>query len=239
MDNNDREIISKEQPKNPYLTKDHIPEIKIKDKNKIICDEKEYEIKDYIKKINNSSNNFHDDIIIYNHCEKCKKDLNEYFCKNCYLNLCDKCHEKCNVENHDFINLNEMKEKSDSFYIKKIKIFLKHNIIPMKDVKENSNNGQNNEDILLIIEIISQDYMNFFHFENIMRILKYIDLFYTNNYSHEKYEGFGKLIFENGNYYIGQFKDGLPNGKGIEYYKNGNIMFDGNFINGKKMVMEN
>ena len=43
----------------------------------------------------------------------------------------------------------------------------------------------------------------------------------------------GKYIFEDGKYYIGEFKNNMPNGKGIKYYKNGKIQYDGNFINGK------
>ena len=43
----------------------------------------------------------------------------------------------------------------------------------------------------------------------------------------------GKYIYGDEKYYIGEFKNNLPNGKGIKYYKNGNILYDGNFINGK------
>ena len=47
-----------------------------------------------------------------------------------------------------------------------------------------------------------------------------------------KYEN-GKYIWEDGKYYIGEFKKNLPHGKGIKYYKNGNILYEGDFINGK------
>ena len=36
-----------------------------------------------------------------------------------------------------------------------------------------------------------------------------------------------------GNYYIGQWKNGASNGKGIVYYKNGNFAYKGDFVNGK------
>ena len=49
-----------------------------------------------------------------------------------------------------------------------------------------------------------------------------------------KNEGIGKLIYENGNYYIGQFKNDLANGKGIVYDKNGSIIYKGDFINDKR-----
>ena len=43
----------------------------------------------------------------------------------------------------------------------------------------------------------------------------------------------GKYIWDDGKYYLGEFKNNLPNGKGIKYYSNGNILYEGYFINGK------
>ena len=43
----------------------------------------------------------------------------------------------------------------------------------------------------------------------------------------------GKYIWDDGKYYLGEFKNNIPNGKGIKYYKNGKIQYEGNFINGK------
>ena len=40
-------------------------------------------------------------------------------------------------------------------------------------------------------------------------------------------------IYENGDYYIGEMLSNVPHGKGILYYKNGNIKYDGEFVNGK------
>ena len=42
-----------------------------------------------------------------------------------------------------------------------------------------------------------------------------------------------KKIYDNGDYYIGEMLNGKPHGKGIDYYKNGNIKYDGEFVNGK------
>ena len=42
-----------------------------------------------------------------------------------------------------------------------------------------------------------------------------------------------KYIWDDNKYYIGEFRNNLPNGKGIKYYSNGNILYEGNFINGK------
>jgi hypothetical protein len=44
-----------------------------------------------------------------------------------------------------------------------------------------------------------------------------------------KREGKGKYIYENGDYYVGDFVNGLYHGNGIEYYKNGNIRYEGEF----------
>ena len=52
-------------------------------------------------------------------------------------------------------------------------------------------------------------------------------------YTNDEKEGNGKYINEDGTYYIGQFKNYLPNGKGIEYYKNRSIRYEGDFIDGK------
>ena len=46
-------------------------------------------------------------------------------------------------------------------------------------------------------------------------------------------EGRGIMIFENGEYYIGEFKDNKMHGKGTLYYKIKKIKYKGEFINGK------
>ena len=43
-----------------------------------------------------------------------------------------------------------------------------------------------------------------------------------------------KSIYEDGEYYIGQFKNGLRHGKGTMYYSNGNIMYEGDWVNDKR-----
>ena len=47
----------------------------------------------------------------------------------------------------------------------------------------------------------------------------------------------GKYILDDSKYYIGEYNNNLPNGKGIKYYSDGNILYEGNFINGKFMIM--
>ena len=54
----------------------------------------------------------------------------------------------------------------------------------------------------------------------------------------------GKYIWENGDYYIGEFLNDMKNGKGKIYYKNDSIKYDGDFVNDKyegkgKFIWEN
>ena len=48
-----------------------------------------------------------------------------------------------------------------------------------------------------------------------------------------KREGFGKYTYENGQYYIGQWLNGIKCGKGFLYYRNNTIKYEGDFVNGK------
>ena len=120
-------------------------------------------------------------------------------------------------------DLKEMK-KENSLKIKKLEDLIGTIIMPIDEINENFNNEElvsiskekeTNEDILLICKIISVDYTNYFHFKNIENILNYINIVYSN-YFNNKYDGYGKLILIYGFYYIGQFKNGLIDGK--EYF---------------------
>ena len=76
---------------------------------------------------------------------------------------------------------------------------------------------------------------------NVERTENYGDIIYpsivqiTNNIEKKrnngKYEN-GKFTFEDGKYYLGQFKNNLPHGKGIKYYFNENILHECDFSNG-------
>ena len=54
---------------------------------------------------------------------------------------------------------------------------------------------------------------------------------YEGDWINDKEEGNGKYIWEDGEYYIGQYKNNLKHGKGTKYYSNGNIKQKGNWIN--------
>ena len=69
-------------------------------------------------------------------------------------------------------------------------------------------------------------------------------MYYEDNILHQsEFNIWGKLIkrdtFLEGiksidNYYIGQWKNGLRHGKGTEYYSNGKIKYEGDYINDKR-----
>ena len=59
------------------------------------------------------------------------------------------------------------------------------------------------------------------------------NILYEGDFINGKFEGNGKLFFENSFYCIGKYKNGLRNGKGKIYYANGNIRFEGDYINDK------
>ena len=50
---------------------------------------------------------------------------------------------------------------------------------------------------------------------------------YDGEYIDGKREGKGKFICENGDYYVGEFKDNEFNGKGKLFDKKDNIIYDG------------
>ena len=43
----------------------------------------------------------------------------------------------------------------------------------------------------------------------------------------------GRYIYDDSQYYVGEYKNNIPNGKGVKYNKKGIIIYEGNFINGK------
>ena len=60
---------------------------------------------------------------------------------------------------------------------------------------------------------------------------------YIGTYQNGKPHGFGTLYYEFFGYikYVGEFKDGMKDGKGKEFDKNGNIIYKGNYSKDKKI----
>ncbi len=80
---------------------------------------------------------------------------------------------------HEFIISDEIIEGINYFSII-FKYFINANIFPIKENDNNTIKEENNEDILLIIEIISQDCINFFHLKYLVNIFEYFYKFYIN-----------------------------------------------------------
>ena len=49
----------------------------------------------------------------------------------------------------------------------------------------------------------------------------------------------GIYNYPNGDYFKGTLKNDIPSGKGILYYNNGDIKYDGDFVKGKNKDWEN
>ena len=66
---------------------------------------------------------------------------------------------------------------------------------------------------------------------------------YEGGYMFGNYHGYGKLIIDENEYYEGEFLDGVYDGRGTYFWKNGNIKFTGNWKNnmrhGKGKIYEN
>ena len=56
---------------------------------------------------------------------------------------------------------------------------------------------------------------------------------YDGDFINDKRGGNGKYYYESGNYYIGQFKNGLSHGKGTDYNSKGIIKYYGDYVNDK------
>ena len=104
----------------PYVKSDNsseIPRIEFLNERTMKYNNKIIDINSYLKEISKNKFDYN-----YNKCEICHKKNNEYFCKNCSKNICEKCkithHLECNCKNKDLIRLKNKKKKHVS--IKKI-----------------------------------------------------------------------------------------------------------------------
>ena len=58
---------------------------------------------------------------------------------------------------------------------------------------------------------------------------------YEGDFLEGNYDGEGKYIYENGDYYVGEFKNGLCHGKGKEFDKEGKLICEGEWNNDEKV----
>ena len=171
----------------PYLNKDKIPEIKIKDENYFESGDK---IENYLKTPINK--NFNDNI--YNICERCNKNNNCFYCLSCNINLCDICSENCKNNWDELIVLQKLKDEIE-YCKKEIKRIIKENFIEAEKKETNGEKEQKSykvfdedkiiddnftkiksysNDILLIRNILEKNYDNYFHFKNVINCLLHL-----------------------------------------------------------------
>lgn len=71
-------------------------------------------------------------------------------------------------------------------------------------------------------------------------ILKYTDgSWYDGNWQEGKYHGMGTKRFADGSKYVGDWVESVQHGHGIEYDPQGNVEYDGEWINGQKQTIFN
>ena len=172
----------------PYLNKDKIPEIKIKDENYFESGDK---IENYLKTPINK--NFNDNK--YNICEKCNKNNNCFYCLACKLNLCDNCSANCKNNRDKLKEFQKLKDEIE-YYKKEIKRIIIKNFIETEKKETNGKKKKKSykvidedkiiddkyveeikiysNDILLIRNILEKNYDNYFHFKNVINCLLYL-----------------------------------------------------------------
>ena len=192
-----------------YPKKNEIPLLKIKNENYFESGKK---IEKYFKALSKFEDN------IFNICSKCHQKKNNFFCKNCYTNICDICNTKCRAKYHITDNLLSELNKITN-YIKIINlIFSKCFILPKKNknsgekIKKNKNSkfldeDEMNEeieekpmdytnDIKLIQAIVDKNYINYFHYKNIEHCFNYLIKKYSINSINDELNFHNDLEYE-------------------------------------------
>ena len=176
-----------------------------------------------------------------------EKDIikGEYFFSP-YMDDINECKDK-NISIANYINENLYKEDGSFILIKTISykffyslntnngssgapIFVKDNsdymIIGLHTGKSKLTNINIANFIFPIVSIISNGY-------HIYKIIKIGEYEYEGEIKDSKRDGYGKLILENGIYYIGQWKNDMKHGKGTLYKKDNSLIYEGDFENDK------
>ena len=132
---------------------------------------------------------------LFNKCNKCRNNDNEFFCKDCKINLCHKCLKIC--QNHQGMLINLDLEKEDFEKNKKnLEELFFSTFYLQKKIEKNPNEKSSttyhveieddeNENILKkplpdtndfkFIRIIKEkNYNNYFHYQNIKNCINYI-----------------------------------------------------------------
>ena len=164
--------------------------IRIKDKNFFKSGAK---ISDFLNNINNNYNNEN-----FNNCRNCNgNNPNAFYCTLCHNNLCQQCRDNNERCHHQVINLLELKNGISQVKYKIYKLFYEilfklkqeqpkeksDKIYDAKDLNIDINkrmidddieNFKEQNDFKLIKAIIKYNYINYFHFQNILECKNYL-----------------------------------------------------------------
>ena len=160
-------------------------------------------------------------------------DVNE--CKDKKISIASYTSENLYKEDGSFISINPISYKFNHSLntnngLSGAPIFLKDNsnymIIGLHIGKSKLKNYNIGNFIYPIVSIISNGY-------HIYKIIKYGEYVYEGEIKDNKRDGYGKLILENGIYYIGQWKNDMKHGKGTLYKKDNSLIYEGDFENDK------
>ena len=165
----------------PYPNDDEIPLIKIKDENHF---ENGNDIDSYNKYLVEIVKNKYDNK--FNICRQCKKQQNKYFCQKCNQNICNICSKICLNKNHILIELKNYLEEFEQIKSNTYSIISNYVINNGTQTFESNNNNDEksmkySNDIILILAINKQKYINYFHYINIKECLYYLRNKYKNN----------------------------------------------------------
>ena len=184
----------------PYEKSREIPEIKLKDENYFKFNTEIKEISSYLETLEEIKE-FDDSI--FNKCVEHKQIYTD-FCNNCNKNLCQNCKNNCLQNHHVIINLEGMKTEIKNKKNFLIKMLIKgqnkeapkeksqyiYNLTKSQFIENMDDDFPHikcdipNNIELLIDRIIGKDYINYFHYKNIIDCYNYI----KNKYA----ECFGK-----------------------------------------------
>ena len=179
-------------PKIPYPYGDEVPFLKLKNED-YYTSGKEIQFYEIIEED------------IFSRCNNCRNNNNEFFCKNCKINLCHECLKNC--QNHQGMLINLDAEKEDfkknkiileklffsTFYLPK-KIEKNPNVknpptydVVIEDDEKNAENKNmskiplpDTNDFKFIRIIKEKNYNNYFHYQNIKNCINYISNRYEN-----------------------------------------------------------
>ena len=116
-------------------------------------------------------------------------------------------------------------------YIQNTQVIKEETNIDMKEVNINDKKPERKKSNLERFEKFKKKLGNKMHREY-NYLTGYLE--YEGEFSNKKWNGIGKKYYKNKLDYVGDYLDGKRSGKGEEYNYNGNLIFEGEYLNGKR-----